>query len=313
MRAGAPARVPLATAGAIGWPAWLVALVLHLAPGIAVAGGWFALRADELLPFYGICALLVGSGWWLRSRGRQRASDILEMSGLFYLAAAGTALTCTVSTALALPYADAHLAAADRALGFDWPAMFQLFHASPRAAHLLARAYEILLWAPQMLIVLLIAGRLPLRAWRFLTGWLIGLLLTAIVYPFFPAIAAFHHYGLGPEMMTGTTAQVSWNLPQIMEDLRTGITRSLGAAQLTGVVTMPSFHAAGAIMLIHGYAALRWLRWPAVLIGGTIFVSAVPVGGHYLVDIIAGLGLALIAIVAADRILARLEPAPSSG
>ena len=36
--------------------------------------------------------------------------------------------------------------------------------------------------------------------------------------------------------------------------------------------------------------------------------SAVPVGGHYLVDIIAGLGLALLSILAADRLLARLEP-----
>lgn len=307
MHAAGPVSTSGIIAGALAGPAWIIVALLHMAPAIAVASGWFRLRAYELLPFYGLCALLVGCGWWMRWRGCPRFSALLELSALFYLAAAGTALSCAVTTALALPYADAQLAAIDRALGFDWPAMFSLFHASPVVAGLLARAYVGLNWAPQLLILLLVVFRPPVFAWRFLTAWLICLLLTATVYPFFPAVATFHHYDLGPEMMTGTTAQISWKLPHIMEGLRTGATRSLGVDQLTGVVTMPSFHAAGAIMLIHGYATLRWLRWPAALVGGAMFIAAVPVGGHYLIDVIAGLVLALLSILTANMILRRLS------
>lgn len=289
------------------WPAWAVVGLLHLAPLIAVAGGWFTLRSEELAPFYVIFLFLAGYGLRLRRLKHHRCAAILETSGLFYLAAAGTALTCAVTTAFALPYADARLAAADSALGFDWLAMLHLFREAPQAGRLMGYAYEALNWAPQLLIVLLSLLGASMLVWRFLTGWLICLLSTAIVYPFFPAIAAFHHYGLTPERLGVPTAQISWHLPQVMDGLRMGSIRTLGADQLTGLVTMPSFHAAGAILLIHGYAPLRWLRWPAAFVGGVMFVSAVPVGGHYLVDILAGMLLALLSILATDAIMGGLS------
>lgn len=289
--------------GSTARPAWTVVLLLHIAPVVAVTGGWFTFRA-ELLPFYGLCALLAGCGWWMRYRDSPRLSALLEMSALFYLAAAGTALSCAVTTSWALPYADARLAAVDRAFGFDWPAMFRLFHASPTVAQLLARTYVMLNWAPQLLILLLVLFRPAVVSWRFLTAWLICLLLTAAVYPFFPAIGTFHHYEFGPEMMTGTTARISWDLPEVLGALRAGTVRSLGMDQLAGIVSMPSFHAAGAVILIYGYATLRWLRWPAALLGIIMFFSALPVGGHYLIDVIAGLVLAVLSIAMANMILA---------
>lgn len=294
-------------------PAWTVVGVLHLVPLIAVAGGWFTLRVGELAPIYAVSLGLLGYAVRLRRLKHHRVATICETSGLFYLAAAGTALSCTVTTAFALPYADAQLAAADRALGFNWLAMMDLFRDAPQTARMMGRAYEALNWAPQLLIVLLsVLGRSTL-VWRFLTAWLICLLLTALVYPFFPAIAAFHHYGLSADMIGVPTARISWDLPQVMGDLRTGVTRTLGADQLTGLVTMPSFHAAGAILLVHGYGALRWLRWPAALVGGTMFLSAVPIGGHYLVDIIAGFGLALLSVRAADALIGRSSPRHTTG
>ena len=288
-------------------PTWIVAFMLHVVPGIAAMSGWFAIQVAELLPLYGFCAVFAGCGWRLRILKNYRIAALLEMSALFYLLAAGTSLSCAVLSALALPYTDAGLAAADRMLGFDWVAMFHLFHNSPNAAYLLGRAYEALNWAPQFLIVLLIIFRGPMLAWRFLTGWAICLLFTALVYIFFPAVSPFHHYGFDPERMGRMTARVSWELPEILGGLRTGTTRSLGLAQLAGIVSMPSFHAAAAILLIHGYALLRWLRWPAVLVFGVMFFSAVPVGGHYFVDIIAGFLLALLSIRCAGRIFDRLS------
>jgi len=313
VRAARTPREAAAPVEARIWPAWIVVGALHLVPLIAVAGGWFTIHIEELAPFYAVFLILLGYGVRLRRLKRHRVATACETSGLFYLAAAGTALSCAVMTAFALPYADARLAAADRALGFDWLAMLDLFRDAPQTARMMGRAYEALNWAPQLLIVLLSALGLPMLAWRFLTGWLICLLLTALVYPFFPAIAAFHHYGLSPEMIGAPTARISWDLPQVMEDLRTGITRTLGADQLTGLVTMPSFHAAGAILLVHGYGALRWLRWPAALVGGAMFLSAVPIGGHYLVDIIAGLGLALLSIRVAEALIGRPSPRHEAG
>jgi membrane-associated phospholipid phosphatase len=65
---------------------------------------------------------------------------------------------------------------------------------------------------------------------------------------------------------------------------------------LNGVVTFPSFHAAAAILLGWGFWALRWIRWPAVALNIAMFLAAVPIGGHYVADILAGAAAAVLAI-----------------
>jgi membrane-associated phospholipid phosphatase len=55
-------------------------------------------------------------------------------------------------------------------------------------------------------------------------------------------------------------------------------------------------------MLAWGFLPLRWLRMPMVLLNVAMIVSAIVIGGHYLVDVIAGIAVAGAGIAAAGRL-----------
>jgi len=60
---------------------------------------------------------------------------------------------------------------------------------------------------------------------------------------------------------------------------------------LAAFITFPSFHAAAAVLALWALWSVWWLR-PLALIANVSMLLATPlVGGHYFVDVIAGVGL----------------------
>jgi membrane-associated phospholipid phosphatase len=60
---------------------------------------------------------------------------------------------------------------------------------------------------------------------------------------------------------------------------------------------------------------LRWNRrlfWPVAVLDAVMLVSAVPSGNHYLADVIAGVGVAVLAIACGSAIQASLDRSFSS-
>jgi membrane-associated phospholipid phosphatase len=75
--------------------------------------------------------------------------------------------------------------------------------------------------------------------------------------------------------------------------------RVLDLFHLNGVLTFPSFHAASAILYAWGAWPIRWLR-PFSLLGNGAMLLSTPIGGgHFLVDVLAGIVVATAAIYAA--------------
>ena len=67
-------------------------------------------------------------------------------------------------------------------------------------------------------------------------------------------------------------------------------------------MTFPSFHAASAVLYAWALWPVRWMR-PIVVLAFGAMLAATPInGGHYLIDIIAGTAIAVLAIVAARRV-----------
>jgi membrane-associated phospholipid phosphatase len=59
--------------------------------------------------------------------------------------------------------------------------------------------------------------------------------------------------------------------------------------RLQGVVTFPSFHVAMAAMTVAAWRDDRRLRWWMLYFNLVVILSTVPIGGHYLIDLPAGL------------------------
>jgi membrane-associated phospholipid phosphatase len=74
-----------------------------------------------------------------------------------------------------------------------------------------------------------------------------------------------------------------------------------------GIVSFPSFHTVWAIFAASALWGFRYLRVPLVLLSTSIVLSTLTTGWHYLVDVLAGIVLAALSLVAAQALLNRSD------
>jgi membrane-associated phospholipid phosphatase len=79
--------------------------------------------------------------------------------------------------------------------------------------------------------------------------------------------------------------------------LRGGGPLSFDLSQLQGLISFPSYHTVLAVLLTYAHRR-SLLLIPIALVNGIMLFSIPTVGQHYLVDIIAGAAVAVLAISA---------------
>jgi hypothetical protein len=252
-------------------------------------------------------AILLISACLLRKLGLSRLAHGIEMTTLFTGFCACATLMSLMLAATSLPLADPILAAADRAIfgPQSWPWLLRIARACPAAMTWLSLVYDTLLFQPLLLISMLLMARADRRLGIFILAWMIALLLTLAVAPFAPAVAAYLYFGVDPHSIPGLRLHVAWEHVVTLRAVRDGSFRHLGVDSLYGIITFPSFHAAGAVLLGYGFQGFRLLRWPFTMLNAALFVSAIFVGGHFLVDLVAGAAIAVFAIFLGSRIVDR--------
>lgn len=261
---------------------------------IAIAGMWVAGMAVRLWPlaliaFATITLLGIALVYGItgRSAAISRAAEAGAILILFWLCSA--TLSYAVATTR-VPLADSTLAAADRALGFDWAAWSAWVHSHPPVHVTLTIAYAALM--PIALVSLLGLALLSSAA---------ELLVSAIL----AAVITIALSGIVPALGNIPTA------PWVTDILaaRSGSLRIVPFPNAQGLVSFPSFHVALAFIVA---AALR--RTPVAWLGVLLLfltVLAVPTeGGHYMIDVIAGAVVALVSVYATRALLSTGAPVP---
>ena len=198
---------------------------------------------------------------------------------------------------------DARLESWDRALGFDWLSYVHWVDRSPALTGLLHLSYGSLI--PQIIVLVLALG-FTLRVAELRTVMLAAILcgtVCILVSAFVPAISYPAYLGV-----TGSDFQYvdPWGGYVHLADLkalRDGTFAELRLSSMQGIITFPSFHAGLSLVAMWGFWASRmaWLRWPGMTLAA-LTIAATPVdGGHYLVDVLAGLAIAAVSIAVAVR------------
>jgi hypothetical protein len=221
-----------------------------------------------------------------------------------------------VAAAIGLPMQDTALLAVDRAMGLDWAAYVEFVDAHAALASWLNVGYGMIGWPLFAIPVFLAAKHRYQRIEEFTFAFGLALAATTIISALVPAIGVYQEIGLDPGTLKNINPGAYLEQLRDLPPTRAGALRYLELLGLGGIVTFPSFHAASAVLYLWALWPVRWMR-PVVLLANGAMLAATPLnGGHYFVDVFAGIVIAALAIVAARRIgqaIARRQGARQGG
>jgi hypothetical protein len=191
----------------------------------------------------------------------------------------------------------------DHALGFDWLSYVQWVDSHPMLTALLHLSYGSLI--PQIIGLVLALG-FTLRVAELRTVMLAAIMcgtICILISAFFPAVSNPAYLGITGRNFHHVNPWGGYVHLADLKALRDGSFAELRLNAMQGIITFPSYHAGLSLVTLSGFWASRmtWLRWPGVTLAA-LTIAATPVdGGHYLVDVLSGLGIAVVSIAAAAR------------
>ncbi|WEK44538.1 MAG: phosphatase PAP2 family protein [Candidatus Sphingomonas colombiensis] len=267
------------------------------------------LDTGDLVTTISFLAFVAAAAWCLFKRGYARlASAILAMTALFTIILL-ILLEIALLATHGQPFVDALLARADAVIApwLDWPALALWFSRHPITARLCEWVYHSLAWQPFLLIAVFCGSRRPQESWRFIGMWALSLMICAMVFALYPGVGAYAFHHVNASLVSATSATVSSDQLRLLAKLRAPSLTMIGNDCLGGMITFPSFHAAASVLLARGYWRIRGLRWPFAALNLTMLAAAIPMGGHYVADLLAGVAVAAFAIAVFDSPPLRLD------
>lgn len=266
-------------------------IVVILAAGIRVVPG--PLLIQTILPG---ALLLIGYFYGATGRGPRISQTLGALGQLFVFTLVGGPASYLMIR-LGMPMVDGWLAAADRALGLDWPAYARLLGDMPAWVDLTQRV----LYASSVQQIMAVAvilgftGR-SARLREFIGALALTALAVAVVGALMPALGAHHTHGV-PD------GGKAYFIKDILA-AHAGETMVLDVSKLTGLVVCPSFHTVISLLIIVATWGVRFVG-PLALVVNVALLAGVPVyGSHHFVDMIAGAALTVAVLWAWRRWIA---------
>jgi membrane-associated phospholipid phosphatase len=189
-----------------------------------------------------------------------------------------------------LPLADGLFVRGDALLGFDWTAFANWANSHWVVQNLFIWTYTSVIWQSGLVMLVGSATKAGDTNGDFVWTIMISGLICTLVFAILPALG---NDGLAERAPIAALLQV----------------RELGWHHLNiddaeGLVTFPSFHTALGFIFPYAARRVRWVFWVLIPFNAIMIVSTVTVGGHYLIDLIAG-GIVAYASIIITRLIRR--------
>ncbi|CAN5517226.1 hypothetical protein BH09PSE4_BH09PSE4_01760 [soil metagenome] len=199
-------------------------------------------------------------------------------------------------------FSDAALQRVDLALHFDWLGWYRLVAAHPMLQEAGRIAYQSIYLTPALLLGYFAWGQHRVEARRFLATFWLAALITLALFPLMPAVGPLAYLWRGPIPYMPESAL--WQ-PELIPALRLHAIHQVDLGVLRGLVSAPSFHTVAAILYIATAWRIRRLRWPVTAVNLAMLLATPVEGTHYLADMLAGAGVAMVAILLVSRLAPR--------
>jgi hypothetical protein len=282
----------------------LIATAAAIVMVSTVVGNFIIAWATFAPPAGAVLALTAAAWLYRRWRPDPRLAAGLENTAQIVAFTAVGAPLSYIAAAANLPLQDHVIAAADRAIGFDWRALLDWMNAMQVVYAALHVIYlSLTLQMTTAALCLAFTGRL-VRLRVYLLSFIFAALITIAISALLPAVGAWPYYALSAADSPHLTPTVSTSWP-VFYGLRDGSIRALIAVGAQGIISFPSLHAGLAVILVMALWPVPVLRW-VMLALNLMLLAATPIdGSHYLSDVLAGITLAALCFFAAGKIAAR--------
>jgi hypothetical protein len=241
----------------------------------------------------GLFVVAIGLGYGLSGRNTAISTMALILGAMMIGGQIARVLDF-LAKAMGYPLADGALAAWDARMGLDWRAYYDWMADHKRFSAVLGILYQPTQIFVVATVILLTLKRLHRAAATFGLAIAASLLVCVVAGGFFPAVGPYGYFGVPDHgiapWMTAITAVTKGEMT--VADLR----------DLPALTTFPSYHSAVAIL--NALACWRVGRTGNLLSAlNLLWLVGVPVwGDHYMVDVVAGVAIALICYVLLFRL-----------
>ncbi|MBZ9708154.1 phosphatase PAP2 family protein [Mesorhizobium sp. ESP7-2] len=199
-----------------------------------------------------------------------------------------------LATATSRPLLDSYLAAGDASLGFNWVAYVRLLNGYPSIDYVLSIAYNSLSIQLLLLPAILALSARSHRLEEFVAHYGVAGCLMCLVTMAVPAAGAFEFYHPSPDILSSFGPGASVRYLEQLHALRT--LKPFLLEHPEGLVSFPSFHSTLAAIFAYSMRGIRYISLPVYALNAMLILATFPEGGHYLVDVLAGLAVAAVAI-----------------
>lgn len=244
--------------------------------------------------------LIIGLGGILYLFYRFKRQDFKIMTllsaALFFLIATNIlSITSYLMTSIVFPLQDVALNGFDHLLGFNFENTVLALNHYPWLIKILSLFYHSSI-GQMILIVILLSAMMPEKLAEFCRLYLIVISITFVIAMFYPAIGAYEYLQISPELLDNFDPNVGRIHIEPLLRLRENNGFLVSFSNITGLVSFPSFHTSLAILITYSLRDIKWVFPFAIVANIIVLIATVPIGGHYLTDILAGIVLTSAAI-----------------
>ena len=286
----------------------LVTAVAAIVLIASAAGGFHIILKSYAVPAGTALLLMAGAYFYRVHRTDLKLASTLESTAQLVVFAAVAAPLSYLAASTALPLQDAAFDMIDRALGFNWNEMLAVMRRWPELFEFMRVIYlSLTVQMTAVALLLGLTGRLPwLRV--YMLAFIFAAVLTIALSALLPAEGVWLYYGLNANPAAMPVSHTSW---PVFLGLRDGSYRLLMAVGSEGIITFPSLHAALAVILMAAFWPVPVARWLSAVVNSLMLASTPIDGSHYLIDVLAGIAIAILCLVAARMLVTRISAVPS--
>jgi PAP2 superfamily len=292
------------------WLRWQIILVIVGFNAVVIAGRHIEVTNGDTALMFGLAGFLAFGLFYRHVRHMEPiASSVIAVAQVTIFAAV-VALASYVSRTFGRPLIDDVLYAMDHSIGFDWPTAYKSTMTKPVLMQWLIWAYN----STQIQIVLLTAvlGFLGAteRLDKFLLAFFVSGVITLSLWSIYPSFgAATYVHAAGLENGLPDLSQIYSYVDPLMQ-LQSGQAAQIDASKVIGIIGAPSFHTVMSLLTVFALSGLGVWFWLAAGWNVLVIASIPVIGGHHIMDMIAGAAVTAASIAIANRVSARMKASP---